>query len=230
MSGYKTFQAGERLFASDVNQFLMEQSVMRFADATARTTALASVLAEGMLTYNEATGALERYDGTAWVPAAPVIPGIGSNVVQTVKTDTFTTTSTSFDAVTGLSVSITPSSDTSKVLVVAYVSQGFTFTSGGQGHQARLMRDATPILVGNADGSRIQATHHIGQGAYATFTTLDPFTAVVVDSPETDQAVTYSVELRVSGGTAHVNRTGTDSNTAGFGRTASSIVAIEVAA
>lgn len=64
MSGYKSFTAGERLFAADVNDFLMNQSVMVFADATARTSALSGVIAEGMLTYNKDTGRLEVYDGS----------------------------------------------------------------------------------------------------------------------------------------------------------------------
>jgi hypothetical protein len=220
------------LTSSDVDGFLMQQSVMRFADDGARGSALGTavgtgVLAQGMVAYLDDINQIQVYSGSSWTSP---LPGIGSNVVQTVKTNTFSTTSTSFDAVTGLSVSITPSSDTSKVLVVAYVSQGFTFTDAGQGHQARLVRDSTPILVGNADGSRIQATHHIGQAAYGAFTTFSPFTAVIMDTPATDSLVTYSVQLRVSGGTAFVNRTGADSNSAAFGRTASSITAIEVAA
>jgi hypothetical protein len=40
---------------------------MVFASAAARTTALASVLAEGMITYLKDTDALEIYSGSAWV-------------------------------------------------------------------------------------------------------------------------------------------------------------------
>jgi hypothetical protein len=41
---------------------------MVFVDDAARTTALSGVLAEGMLTYNLDTKALEVYDGTDWGP------------------------------------------------------------------------------------------------------------------------------------------------------------------
>ena len=67
MAGYREFQTGEVLTAANVNSFLMNQAVMVFADDAARTTALAGVLAEGMLTYNLDTQALEVYDGTEFV-------------------------------------------------------------------------------------------------------------------------------------------------------------------
>jgi len=67
MAGYREFQTGEVLTAANVNDFLMNQSVMVFADATARTAALSGALIEGMLTYNLDTQSLEVYDGTAFV-------------------------------------------------------------------------------------------------------------------------------------------------------------------
>jgi hypothetical protein len=45
----------------------MQQTVMKFADASARTTALSGVLAEGMISYLADTNAVEKYDGSAWV-------------------------------------------------------------------------------------------------------------------------------------------------------------------
>ena len=50
--------------------------------------------------------------GDAGLPAGSVL-----QVVQTVKTDTFATTSTSFVDITGVSVAITPSSTSSKILI-----------------------------------------------------------------------------------------------------------------
>jgi hypothetical protein len=67
VAGYREFQTGEVLTAANVNDFLMNQAVMVFADATARTSALSGVLAEGMLTYNLDTQSLEVYDGSAFV-------------------------------------------------------------------------------------------------------------------------------------------------------------------
>jgi hypothetical protein len=50
-----------------VNTYLMQQTVMVFADSTARTTALSGVLAEGMLSYLSNTNVVEVYDGSSWV-------------------------------------------------------------------------------------------------------------------------------------------------------------------
>lgn len=66
-AGYKLFTTGSVLTAADVNQYLNEQTVMVFANAAARTTALSGVLAEGMVSYLKDTDALEIYSGSAWV-------------------------------------------------------------------------------------------------------------------------------------------------------------------
>lgn len=69
-AGYKLFNTGDVLTAAQVNTYLQEQAVMRFANATARTTALSGVLAEGMVSYLMDTDAVEVYNGSAWVSAA----------------------------------------------------------------------------------------------------------------------------------------------------------------
>ena len=66
MAGRKVFEANEILTASDVNSFLMDQSVMVFADEAARTTAIETPSA-GMLTYLQDTNAYESWDGSAYV-------------------------------------------------------------------------------------------------------------------------------------------------------------------
>jgi hypothetical protein len=63
---YLNFVANQVLTAAQVNDYLMNQSVMTFADATARTAAIAAPT-EGMVTYLSDTNALEYYDGSAWV-------------------------------------------------------------------------------------------------------------------------------------------------------------------
>jgi len=61
--GFKDFAVGEVLTSQDVDNFLMRQTVMVFDDAAARTTALAAVLTEGMVTYLRDTNAVEVFDG-----------------------------------------------------------------------------------------------------------------------------------------------------------------------
>jgi hypothetical protein len=65
----KTFTAGEVLAAADVNEYLMDQSVMTFADSGARGSAIGTAIAqEGMLTYLADTNAYEYWDGAAYEP------------------------------------------------------------------------------------------------------------------------------------------------------------------
>ena len=65
--GYKLFSTGEVLTAANVNNYLMNQTVMVFASAAARTTALSGVLAEGMISYRSDAKVLEIYNGTSWI-------------------------------------------------------------------------------------------------------------------------------------------------------------------
>jgi hypothetical protein len=64
--GYKDFTVGQVLTSAQVDGYLMQQTVMKFADASARTTALTGVLAEGMMSYLADTNAVEKYDGSSW--------------------------------------------------------------------------------------------------------------------------------------------------------------------
>jgi len=84
-AGYKLFSTGDVLSASDVNTYLQQQTVMVFASAAARTTALASVLAEGMVTYLKDTDVVEIYTGAAWVSLDD--PNAIQNSIVTAKGD-----------------------------------------------------------------------------------------------------------------------------------------------
>jgi len=67
-SGFKSFTAGSVLTASDVNNYLMEQSIMYFATTAARDTAITSP-EDGMVVYigsNDASEGLYTYHGSAW--------------------------------------------------------------------------------------------------------------------------------------------------------------------
>ena len=188
MAGYREFQTGEVLTAANVNDFLMNQSVMVFADAAARTSALDGAEVEGMLTYNEDTAQLEVYDGTAFVVAAPAPPaGIGTNASNALLTAGFASSSATYTPVTGLNVSITPSTDTSKVLVMVRA----TLTSGNNGTiRLRLVRDSTAIGSTSAGGF----THRSVQTATEAQETPTYIAFDIIDSPGTDTSITYAVE------------------------------------
>lgn len=84
-AGYKLFATGDVLSASEVNTYLMQQTVMSFASSAARTTALASVLAEGMVTYLQDTNVVEIYTGASWVSLDD--PNAIQNSIVTAKGD-----------------------------------------------------------------------------------------------------------------------------------------------
>ena len=73
-AGYKLFVNGNTLSASDLNTYVQQQTVMVFASASARTTALSGVLAEGMVSYRTDSHVFEVYNGTSWVSAGASSP------------------------------------------------------------------------------------------------------------------------------------------------------------
>jgi len=72
--GAKLFTAFSKLTAAQVNGYLMDQSIMRFASSTARDAAFGGAgeptLAEGMTCYLDDTNVLQSYTGSAWVSVA----------------------------------------------------------------------------------------------------------------------------------------------------------------
>ena len=144
-------------------------------------------------------------------------------VVQTVKTDTFSTSSNSFVDITGLSVSITPTSSTNRIMVFAAVTAS---TTSGNNAMIRLVRDSTAIAVGNADGSRVQAS---SQGRVNDELAGLNFSVNFLDSPATTSSTTYKVQFDVqSGGTGFVNRLANNLDNSDFARTVSSITVMEI--
>lgn len=67
MAGYKTWTPGAIITASDVQNYLQDQSVMVFASSSVRATAIPAPSA-GMLTYLENTQAVEVYKSSTWQP------------------------------------------------------------------------------------------------------------------------------------------------------------------
>lgn len=163
--------------------------------------------------------------GTILTNTAPKAGNI-LQVLQSVKTDTFTTTNTAFQIPSGLSVAITPSSTSSKILVMV-TTQFAVDADNGHGY-AILQRDGTVILQGDAAGSRPRtyvAQNNFGNNAPPNYQ------LVALDSPSTTSAVTYSLGVRSSNATTvYLNRAVRDNNDTGFDpRSASTIIVMEVA-
>jgi len=223
--GYKEFATGDVLTAADANGYLASQVVMVFASAAARTSAIASPQ-EGMISYLKDTNSTEYYSGSAWAAIGGAGGGKVLQVVSAQKTDTFTLASSTFTDITGLSVTITPSAATSKIMVFMDIWGNGAPASGWGG--LRIVRGATPIGVGATAGSRVSVNGfmYINDG-----TLMAGASNMVLDSPATTSATTYKVQFMTnSAGTGYINRTATDTDNNGFARSASTLTVMEIGA
>jgi hypothetical protein len=127
--------------------------------------------------------------GLKW--AAPAGGGKILQVVQGTTTTSATSTSTTF-ADTNLTASITPSSATSKILVlVSQYLRGTANATGFAGVSWRLVRDSTTIVNYNQDTAQgaivlAAAANAIPTLVFASVTTLN-----YLDDPNTTSSVTY---------------------------------------
>ncbi len=64
--GKKTWNPLDVLTAADVNGYLMDQSVMKFASSTARSSALGTGVSAGMVSFRSDGTVWEGYNGTSW--------------------------------------------------------------------------------------------------------------------------------------------------------------------
>ena len=131
---------------------------------------------------------------TGTIAAARLPAGSVIQVVSVVKDDVATLSATSFTDISGLSVSITPTSATSKVLIQVAISYG---GSGNAYASARLVRDSTAIALGSASGSRIRASFTTASNDVAR----PRFSGITfLDSPATTSSTTYKVQMIVNSG------------------------------
>ncbi len=149
-------------------------------------------------------------------------------VVSTAKTDTFTTTSTSLVDVTGLSVSITPSSASNKILIFATVNLG---TTNANFANASLLRGSTEIFIGDASTNRTRATFMSFSGV-SNEGVADCIPITFLDSPNSTSSLTYKIQILCpTAGTTHVNKSHRDQQSTTYDvRLASSITVMEIAA
>ena len=189
--GRRTFAPGEVLTASNVMNYLQDQAVMSFAGTAARGSAIGSAVSEGMVSYLNDLNQIQVYDGSAWRQVYPSVANTGEivQVLQTTKTNFFTTTSLSYVDVTDISQTITPKSSSNKILITIAFFQSTNSTS--QSNQFQILRNSTAI--GNTSNGLMTAPYNndaVG-GGWVTLNYLD--------SPATTSATTYKLQVRLSG-------------------------------
>ena len=148
--------------------------------------------------------------------------GIGSNVVTSQTTTAVTSTSTDY-ADAGLSATITPSSDTSKILVIASVYIGARKSDTDiPSVGLRIVRTATDVFTSNRN-------LHLGMAGGGNPSRLATRATIFhLDEPSTTSATTYKIQFNITAtgasGTGYFSRD--DFDATGM---PSDIVLIEVA-
>jgi hypothetical protein len=154
--------------------------------------------------------------GLKWAAAA----GGGGKVLQVVSTTFATSTSIASGSYTdtGLTLSITPTLATSKVLVLTYQTFGTSRQTGQCGAGIQLLRGATVLTTPSndmfADGASGAASVFLNNQVSISY----------LDSPATTSATTYKVQGKVE--------TTANSSTlvAQYGNTTSTIILLEIGA
>lgn len=161
---------------------------------------------------------------------AVTIRGSGQVVVQiqsVYKSDTFSTSvvSPTWADITGLSVSITPTNSSNKILIIASFQMQTSSATGSA--FARLMRNSTAISIGDTAGSRTSAS---AASNFAQVYNSAGNSITFLDSPATTSAVTYKLQMNNGNvTTAYLNRTGDDVDDVNRSRTPASIIVMEIA-
>ena len=188
------------------------------AATAADTPARLAVGTNGQVLSADSTAAT----GLKWVtPGNKII-----QVLSTTKADTFSTSSTSYVDITSLSVTITPTSASSTILVIAnVVGNG---TNGLSIGAFQLVRGSTAIATPTSPGSRTAGFGAIYQNDGAATGAVG---VNFMDSPATTSATTYKIQAKsATTGTIYVNRSVTDTDNASYIRGVSSITVMEIGA
>ena len=210
---------------------LMAQAGTNGTDGTDLTTTLTT---QGDIVYRDASGLQRLGAGTAgqvlqtggtganpsWVDAG------GGKILQVLQTVVTNRQSGSggFNDVTGLSVSITPSATSSKILVMGSLTAG----TSNQYMFARFMRDTTAIGIADANSSNTRAT--IGNYYDVDNAQFRTFSNTFLDSPNTTSATTYKIQVYCESQTYYINYGGATDTISSRGNGISTITVMEVGA
>ena len=124
---------------------------------------------------------------TAGVPASAMPAGSVIQVVQAEHIGNTITSSTSF-VNTPLAVTITPTSSTSKIYIIA--SGGLDNNGSGNSGYVTIDRNGTNLGNGTSGFTYI----------FNTYRLLTPWSVTFLDTPSTTSALTYTIQIRATSG------------------------------
>jgi|TARA_R100000482_G_C5021807_1_gene100195 hypothetical protein len=149
-------------------------------------------------------------------------------VQSTAKLDVFSTTSTSFTDVTGLSVSITPSSTSNKIYIMASVP--ISNDTADRNCLLEVTRGDTQIYIADQSGSSrvragggIHTTHGVSQTQENQYANI-----MFLDSPSSSSSLTYKIKALTKSGTMFIGRTGDSTDNDNRASFPSSITVMEI--
>lgn len=172
--------------------------------ASAARTSLGLVIGTDVLSPSGSGASLTSLNATnissGTLAKARLPTGTVLQVVQTVKSDTFSSSSGTFVDITGMSVTITPTSASSKIFV------DIVMTCGAPAVTPRflVLRGSTSIGIGDANGSRQRAS--FGTGWSGDSNQMTNMSWKFLDSPATTSATTYKVQGLTDSSTFFINR------------------------
>ena len=177
----KVFQPAEKLNASEVNTFLMDQAVMVFDDAAERTTEIPSPI-QGMVTYLKDVDIIQVWNGSDWdevsgagissSDTAPINPDEGDlwfnstngkTFVWYVDSDSAQWVEVGRASVSGSSTTVIPANGYTYVDTIYYTSNG-TFTKATY-PWLRAIRVKVQGAGGGGGGARATSSTETDTGA-----------------------------------------------------------------
>tara|TARA_Y100000114_G_scaffold142168_1_gene148530 strand:- start:642 stop:1211 length:570 start_codon:yes stop_codon:yes gene_type:complete len=155
-------------------------------------------------------------------------------VVEAVKTSPASTSTTTYNAISGLQPQITPSSSSNKVMI--FINLKWGFSNENNDVNFKLFRSIggteTEIFFGDANGSNslgfYGAQDALGKGIHI----MMPVCSQYLDSPNTTSQITYLIKWQVqrSNSYNYLNRPGYNDTTVSYHRASSSVTLMEVEA
>jgi hypothetical protein len=242
MDAVPTQTAGtSELLATDWNTYVRDNfDSIKFGHVVCTSSTRPTGIAEGTMIYETDTNKVLVYDGSGWVEVSDLdstgaistdLFTVMKNVQSAAKTSVASTTSQTYSDISGLSVTITPTFSSSKILIFGDI-QGSSDDVGDGVCHIRLLRGATAIHVGDASGSTTQTSASFS-GRVMNINPAYTGAFHVLDSPATTSATTYKLQFRMGTagnvGSAYVNRSQYEGGSTGA-RGVSTITAMEVLA